>query len=248
MLWLGIATSIVCAAPGAKTAPDVQPFKIIQTHPLVFPSRMINEGVVRGEVRLALHVDEKGQLVDSLVVAYSAKEFAETAIDTVQRWKFQPTRIGDRAFGNVVHLTVLYENNGTVALVRNAITTTEANPDAPAGTFLFKPCSAASLDRPLRPTKVVQPDYPRAIRNQGIGGKVRVSFYVDEEGRPRMAVSTADADPNLATLAIAAVESWRFEPPRSNGKPVLVSVMQEFSFVAATGGGPAPEGGGSVAE
>lgn len=252
MLGFSLAGSIsLFAAGGAQSQPEVQPFKIVQTQPLVFPSRMINEGIVRGEVRLALHVDERGRLADSLVVAYSAREFAESALDTVQRWRFQPTRIGERSYGNVVHLTVLYENNGTVALVRNAITSTEVKPDAPAGTYLFKPCAPNELDRPLRVARAVQPDYPKAIRNRGIGGKVRVNFYVDEQGRPRMAVATPDADPILAPLAIAAVEAWRFEPPTSAGKPVLVSVAQEFSFVAATAGGgsaPGPDGGSAAEE
>ena len=235
-------------APAADPAPTVQPFKIIQTEPLTFPLRLINDGILHGEARIAFQVDDRGRLVDALAVAYSAKEFAESALDTLRRWKFVPTRIGDKTFANVVHLTIVYENNGTVALVRNQVATSAADPDAPAGTFLYQPCSPKSLDRPLRAQKVVTPDYPGAIRRQGIAGKVRVSFYVDEKGLPRMAVCAADAHPALAPLAIAAVEAWRFEPPTSRGKPVLVSVVQEFSFVA-TDAGPSGghEGGGAAA-
>ncbi|MBI4625070.1 MAG: energy transducer TonB, partial [Verrucomicrobia bacterium] len=90
-----IALAAEAAVPRDFDAPE-HGLKIIRTHPIIFPARMIQEGILHGEARIAFHIDHEGRLVDSLAVAYSAKPFADCAIDAVQRWKFIPQRSGDR--------------------------------------------------------------------------------------------------------------------------------------------------------
>jgi TonB family protein len=211
-------------------APD-QAFKILQTHPIVFPLRALHEGVLYGEVKIAFHVDREGRLIDSLAVAYTARPFAEAALDALSRWKFLPQRSAGRTGSSVVHLTVRFEVNGVVAIERTQPPNLDFKPDVPAGSFVYQPCAASALDRPLRAVVVVPPDYPGELRRQGVGGIVPVDCYVDEQGRPRMVVAAAGAHPVLAALAIAAMEQWRFEPPTSRGRAVLVGVSQEFRFV-----------------
>jgi TonB family protein len=219
------------ATPAETEAPDA-PLKIIRTQPIIFPWRMINEGVTQGEARLAFHIDADGRLVDWLVVAYSARPFADSAVDALRQWKFVPERSGGQPGASIVHLAIRFETSGTIAIERTQPSDMDGIRGAPAGTFIFQPCPPTALDQPLRPIAPVAPDYPGVLRRQGVGGNVTVVFYVDEKGKPRMVASTGEAHPTLAALAIAAVEQWRFEPPRSRGRPVLVNVSQEFRFSA----------------
>jgi len=57
-----------------------------------------------------------------------------------------------------------------------------------------------------------------------------VYFYIDEKGAVRMPAVDASANPYLSDIAVAAVREWRFEPPTSRGKPVLIAASQEFNF------------------
>ncbi len=227
-------------APGTTSRapgdPRDQPFRIVQTERIVFPPRLLQEGVLYGEARVAFHVDREGRLVDALVLAYTAEPFAAATLAALRRWKYVPARVDGEPGASVVHLNVRFETNGIVAIERIQPPSLDVAPDLPAGTFIYQPCAPSALDRPLRPVSVVAPDYPSALRRQGIGGVVTVLFYVDETGRPRLVVSPPGSPPALANLAIGAVEQWRFEPPTSRGRPVLVQVSQEFRFLAADGG------------
>lgn len=221
------------AAPRAAEDPRDHPFRLVQTERILFPPRLIQEGVLHGEARVAFHVDSEGRLVDALAVAYTAEPFAAATLAALRRWKYVPQRVRGEPGASVVHLHVRFETNGIVAIERLQPPSPELRPDVPAGTFVYQPCVPAELDQPLRPTTVVPPDYPAALRRQGIGGVVTVIFYVDERGHPRLVVAPPGVNPVLAGFAVNAVEHWRFAPPTSRGRPVLVHASQEFRFIAA---------------
>jgi len=44
------------------------------------------------------------------------------------------------------------------------------------------------------------------------------------------AIATAGEHPYLAEQAVLAVRHWKFAPPTSKGRPVLVAAAQEFDF------------------
>jgi TonB family protein len=72
---------------------------------------------------------------------------------------------------------------------------------------------------------------PPATKPGNEAHDVTVEFYIDEQGRVRMAaVPREAADDIYSAAAVAAVEQWRFEPPLRKGKPVLVLVEQLFRF------------------
>jgi TonB family protein len=80
---------------------------------------------------------------------------------------------------------------------------------------------------------VVTPSIPDGVLAPGETRVVTVEFYIDQEGKVRVpAVAREDADDRLATVAVAAVEQWRFEPPMRDKQPVLVLAQQDFRFVA----------------
>jgi TonB family protein len=82
------------------------------------------------------------------------------------------------------------------------------------------------------PTRIVgdAPRYAVEAAKQGVRGSVAVYFYIDEKGEVRMPAVQTGPHPYLMEIAVDALKSWKFEPPTSRGRPVLVAAAQIFDF------------------
>ena len=90
--------------------------------------------------------------------------------------------------------------------------------------------SFEGLDNSPRTRSQVAPVYPAVERNAGITGEVLVEFTVDETGRvlrPRVVRSTHAA---FEASTLRAVEKWRFEPGKKNGRAVRFRMMVPVRF------------------
>ena len=68
------------------------------------------------------------------------------------------------------------------------------------------------------------------MRDAGIEGSVALRIEIDEEGRVRRADLLRGLDPGLDRNAPETVRTWRFNPARKAGKPVIVSAKVEINF------------------
>lgn len=76
------------------------------------------------------------------------------------------------------------------------------------------------------------PAYPRLSRRLGETGKVVLRVELDEQGQVASArVEIASGFERLDQAALAAVKTWRCNPPRRNGQPVRAVARQPFHFV-----------------
>jgi TonB family protein len=202
-------------------------FKIIQTARATYPVRMMNEGVSTGLVRVVLHVDAEGKLVDWLFVSYSNKAFAEEVERTIKKWTFEPELDNGEPIATIVDLVFNFEVNGVLLVQRFGF-------EQPIPEFMrefeYQACSLKNIDRIPTPVTIVNPTYPKEWADQGITGKVVVDFYIDETGKVRLPASISSANSMLAGIAVAAVSKWQFTPPTRKGKPVLVHAQQIFEF------------------
>jgi TonB family protein len=79
-------------------------------------------------------------------------------------------------------------------------------------------------------TKKCEPDYPLAVRQQKIEGKVWVHIWINPEGRP-LKISVLKSDnAALDPLARDAARRFEFTPAMRQGKPVWSSVSVPFKF------------------
>jgi TonB family protein len=78
----------------------------------------------------------------------------------------------------------------------------------------------------LNPSKMVAPEYPQQMLNEGKTGSVDVDYTVDKFGfvRDYSIIAGTEAGFNEATLK--AIKKWRYEPTLVNGAPVEVVVKQ----------------------
>ena len=92
--------------------------------------------------------------------------------------------------------------------------------------------ACASQNRPLQLVSGAGPVFPEAARAEGLEGSVTVRYDVDVEGVVRNARVVASEPPGVFdAAALAAVRSWRFNPPLRDGEPVAArSRESEVTF------------------
>lgn len=84
---------------------------------------------------------------------------------------------------------------------------------------------------PLKRTKTVSPAFPEAAKKAGISGWVEVTFVVNEAGIVENAkVINSEPKDTFDWAAIQAIEQWRFEPPKRDGKPVSQASKVKLRF------------------
>lgn len=74
------------------------------------------------------------------------------------------------------------------------------------------------------------PAYSEKARKKKISGTVLVDMVVTADGKVRDVKVTKSLEPSLDQQAIAAVQTWKFEPATKDGKPVAVHIHAEVSF------------------
>jgi len=208
------------------TIADV-PCKITEKTPPQFPARLIREGLTHGSVQMLLHVSSTGELTDRLVTAYTREPFADASLQAVDKWKFAPGKVKGEPVDTIITLTFQFDVKQVVLMQKFA--SDLSGPDHFDG-FEYHASNVLNLDRVPRPLSVVEPTYPQEWMKQGIVGSVAVDFFIDETGKTRFPTAAAGANELLASIAVAAVQQWRFMPPTAKNKPVLVRARQVFNF------------------
>jgi len=200
---------------------------IDQVGVLVYPPKMINAGVFSGEVRAVISVDDEGKLTDSLVIGYTNEGFVDAAVAALHRWTYSPATVSGRRRPARAEVLFTFRDKGVIvqnlpgAFERHRVFSGQED------RYVYRPRQLSELDGMFYPVEVVSPAV-KAVRSQH---SVSVEFYIDEEGKVRMpAVAREFSEDTYAAASVAAVERWRFEPPRCKGKPVLVYAQQTFTF------------------
>src|SRR3954462_14577604 len=93
------------SVPTAPATPEDTPCSIIEKIPPRFPNRVLKDGIAHGVVKMLLHVSSTGELIDTLVTAFTRKPFAEEALHAVKRWKFIPARSKGEPIDTIINMT-----------------------------------------------------------------------------------------------------------------------------------------------
>lgn len=76
------------------------------------------------------------------------------------------------------------------------------------------------------------PGYPSVSRRMGETGQVLLRVELDTEGLiAAVAVEKSSGHMLLDEAAVAAVKTWRCQPPTRDGRPVRAIALQPFNFV-----------------
>jgi TonB family protein len=72
--------------------------------------------------------------------------------------------------------------------------------------------------------------YPIEARKQRLQGEVGLELTVDDEGRVVKAEVVQPLEPTMDEAALAAAQTWTFDPPRLNGVPKASVVREAVTF------------------
>jgi len=92
---------------------------------------------------------------------------------------------------------------------------------------------AIDLDRVPRAIAQPSPDYPYALKHDGLDGSVTVEFIVGTDGHVVSADAVKWTRREFVDSAVKAVLRWRFEPGTMNGRKVRFRMAVPIEFNAA---------------
>lgn len=224
---LVLLLGLVAAAPLSAA------FESVKIEPVVepeMPAVLRMNGLREGKVILALDIAADGRLTDCLVIVASHSELIRPCVEAVKQWRFRPARYNGEASAARVEVTINLSQTGAVISRTSSDMLASFIEQVVGRPFDYKMCPAGEVDRPLQAVNRVNPAYAREAEKQGVAGRVRVHFYVDEQGNVRLPAVPAETDPYLSAVAVEAMRNWKFAPPTRRGQPVLVAAVQEFEF------------------
>lgn len=191
------------------------------THTLfpVYPFELLKAGT-KGTVKIAYIVGSKGQVVAAKLLEAATPELGQAVLAMIDAWRFEPAKKkdGTAAYARLASEYEFQPNGrGDVPVTGTALKILSDLEKKPGSIVTLE-----ALDEPLKPTSRRPPVYPTALRGSGQAGEAVIEFFVDKNGDaqlPRIVSSTA---PGFGFAAVQAVATWRFEPPKRGGKPVVV--------------------------
>ncbi len=232
VLLVALASPLVAQGPDNETS--VQKLRLTKFVLPDFPDYVRLSGNSKGVVTVAIGRDSEGQVTDVLVLDSTHPKLTRAAVTAVEQWKFAlPANPAPPGREIVPIVRFLFTAKG-IAIV-SAVTGSLAAKDRaiPDNAPVILP-SFADLDSPPKPLVHPMPSLTGALAERTAGGTVTVKYFVDETGRVRVPIILDCSAPELGRAALAAVEQWRFVPPRIAGHETILLETETFSF------GPVP--------
>ena len=89
-----------------------------------------------------------------------------------------------------------------------------------------------SLGEGVTPPRVVHQLSPNASKGKGfrVNGAVVIGLVVSSKGEPREIKVITSIEKDIDQAAVEAVQQWRFDPAKKDGKAVAVRISIEIRF------------------
>jgi TonB family protein len=225
-----LASFLIALVPGISSAiENFESLKVLSTKLPGYPTKMTYEGIYEGWARVVINVNEKGELADVYLESYSHPEFGNLAETYIKKWTFQPAKLNGEPLSVIKPIDFHFEDRrGVFALgIQEAAASKLQFSRFAKGKRVYSP---KELDEIPTPVEMSQPLFPEEFKGKNVEGSATVIFYIDELGDVRMPHVTEYSHESFGLVALMAVEEWKFDPPKVNGKPVSIMVRQKFNF------------------
>jgi TonB family protein len=236
----GIISSVPQAAPPppppvVKEAPkavapqrirvggNVQQAKLVNQPKPVYPP-LAKQARIQGTVRFSATIGKDGD-VKNLEAVSGHPLLVPAALESVKQWVYRPTLLNGMPVEVVTQIDVNFTLNG----------------EAPAGVVGGVPGGVVGgVGRAYRVgdgvaapkvVRKVEPQYPEALRHQGLSATVVLRVVISSDGKIGSAlIERIDGQPAFGAAAIEAVRQWEFKPGMKDGQPVNVEATIEMNF------------------
>jgi TonB family protein len=200
---------------------SVQPKPIFQAKP-VYPFPMRAAGI-HGEVLIGFVIGVEGRVREAFVIRSSHPGFDESAVEAVEKWRFEPGRVNERPVNVRMQVPIVFS----------------LDPGGQEGFRVKRPKSfppdlpeAFHFEHPPEMVGFAVPNYPLEALRAKTGGKVKIGFVVGPDGSVHRADLIGEPPtPEIGAAAVAAVEAFKFKPAAKGGVPCFAMLVFEFEFV-----------------
>jgi TonB family protein len=215
-------------APMAPVPTKQTPPRVVKQEPPIYP-RAMRSSRIKGEVLLAFVVDDKGNVVNPVVVRSNNTAFDEAAIEAVLKWKFEPAVVEGHPVNTRMAVPIIFDFSDGSA--REAVTV-----DTPGRKAQERLPEALRYDVAPKPRGMVQPVYPYPLLRDDRKGKATVVFVISQTGDVEGLKVIEATEPEFGLALTAAVETFKFEPALKDGHPTQASLKVEQEFNAFASG------------
>ena len=230
-----VRTCLFAVLAVGAAASVTTPVRIEQTVEPRFPAALAYSPVLSGEARVVINVDDGGNLADLLVTSYTNKAFADEAVGLLKLWRYQAATVDGQPVGTRLELRLEFSAKDRVVSLSAIDVSNDLLERVGIRSVVSKICQADQLDQPIAAVQAVARLNPaKANGPAGQANTVKIDFYVDESGQPRMPVVLNSPSPALSQAAVGVLNQCRFNAPTRGGKPVMVRAQQEFVFTQSS--------------
>ena len=203
--------------------------KVVKKVMPTFPPWLSWKGVKEGWSVVVFMVAEDGELYDFVVLAATHPLFGKASIEALRPWEILPAKFQGKPRPTRVVNKFKFRSGGNrvvkVGVVEHILLQGFDVYDS-----FYSVSEIGELDQELVPIRTVAPEYPANMKFAETAGQVLVEFYIDPEGNVRApGIKSATTD-HFAIAALAAIEDWKFKPPKKKRKAVYVRAYQPFIF------------------
>jgi TonB family protein len=200
------AAAVAAEADERVLLPEIAEY----TTPPLYSDEARRRGI-EGIVTIAVHVDERGQLISSRVVKGLGGGLDQNALVALRQWRF---RAGIR---NDVPMAMDAEVDLEFDLRSEVVNELIAN-------------DMATLVGPgVTPPRVVRTSR-LALPAASVSGSVVLDVVLLQDGSPKIVRILRSLTPEADESAVRHFEQWRFTPATKNGVPIKVRMNAEVRF------------------
>lgn len=210
-----------CLVSASPVADPKETFGLLHYVRPNFPILASSQGIFEGAAWVAVGWDDLGYARDVLVLRATHPAVGRAVAEAVSGWRRDPARRRAEQESFVVE----FKAEGIVIAAVGASTLLPAT-----ALKIDRIPHRADLDAEPRAVQQPMPALPVGAAASARGGRVVVSFYVDESGQVR-AVNIVEASaPEFAAATLEALRQWRYAPPRMHGRPTVYVEQWAFDF------------------
>jgi TonB family protein len=192
-----------------------------------YPPLLKDAGVV-GQALVYMFIDTTGTVTDVRIDKTSGHQaLDDAALRVAGLFRFDPARNSDRKVEAWVALPLSFGKPDGPAPTR-----AEADPIDPRKGPSFTPFTVApSILNREEVIKAMEREYPAELRSAGLGGTVRIYFFIDEDGAvARTILDRSSGEPGIDEAAMKVAQVYRFSPALNKDQKVPVWVSFPITF------------------
>jgi TonB family protein len=210
---------------------DVAPKVLGVVYP-VYPYELFCDGK-KGEATVAVLITSGSVVARMGVAKETAPELGYAALAACEYFEFAPALLDGKPTDAM--FTIRQEFNNDSPFVTDADRAMlRLEKESPQEIV-----TAGKLDSVPKHIVFRQPPFPLAARQlRFTGGDAVVEFLIDTDGKVRLPRIVSSTHPLFGYQAVQTMANWRYEPPMSQGKPVVTRARIPFHFTSGDARAP----------